>query len=200
MAGRESRIQMIGDEHEHVTELLNRAADDDAEASNALFDLVYDSLHRQAVQQMRGQRSDHSVWPTGLVHDAYVKLFARPGFRWSDRRHFFAVAARAMERLLVDHARSRGRKKRTAPGARQPIEIVEDRKAAWDRRWQDEALDVHDVYEQMVGELPFEAEIVRLRCFLGLSMSEIADVLGEPKRSVERAWQFARVWLQRHLE
>jgi len=164
-------------------------------ATDRLLPLVYDELRSLAEWQLRGERRDHTLQATALVHEVYVRLTGRTEGHWRDRAHFFAVAAEAIRRILVDHARSKKRLKRGGGRERVPLDGV--------------VLVTNDQDVDLVGldramlELaknhPRKARVVELRFFGGLTMQQIAEVLNTTLRTVERDWQFARAWLYRVL-
>jgi len=179
-----------------LTELMHRMADGDAAAENELFDAIYDDLHRKAGGYMRRQPRDHTLWVTDVVHGVYARLCGGAPMRWNDRNHFFAVAAKAMEHMLVDHARGKGRQKRTAPGHRQSLD---DLQAAYEQSIPTRTanvLDIHEALSELEVLSPRPASVVRLRFFAQLSMDRVATTLGIPKRTVERDWAYARAWLK----
>ena len=160
------------------------------ESREELLAELYAELRRRAGNVMRGQPAEHTLQPTALVHEAYLKLCGDDS-GWEDRRHFLAAASQAMRHGLVDHARGRTRQKRTPPGEKVPLDRIlvtyEDR--ALDLLALDEAL---TRLAEADGDM---AKAVELRFFGGLSMEETAKVLEMPKRSLERRWKATRAWL-----
>lgn len=180
----------MGD-HDEVTRVLDRIAGGDQDAVNMLFPLVYDELRQMAGAFMRGERRDHTLQPTALVHDAYMKLVGQDRANWQGRAHFLAVAAQQMRRVLVDHARSRDRRKRGG-GAEKVTICVGDVMA--------ETRDVDLLQlDEALGELasfnPAGAQIVELKFFGGLTNTEVGQALGVSRSSVDRGWDLARRWL-----
>lgn len=178
-----------------VTQCLTRLGRGDARAADELLPLVYDELRALAAAHFRRERGDHTLQPTALVHEVYLKLVDQTQAQWRDRAHFFAVAAEAIRRVLVDHARVRGAAKRRAPGARVTIEAGLDAAA-------EAPLDVAALDEALraLAELsPRQARVVELRYFAGLSVEEAAGVLGVSEGTVKGDWRVARAWLQRAL-
>jgi RNA polymerase sigma factor (TIGR02999 family) len=186
-----------------VTHILSAIRDGDPHAASRLLPLVYDELRRLAAQQLAREPSGQTLQPTALVHEAYVRLAASPGREageqephWDNRGHFFAAAAEAMRRILIDNARRKQRPKhgggrRRVAGdvaAPQPATSAEDLLAL------DEALD------KLAREEPAKAELVKLRFFAGLTMSEAAEVLGISLATAERHWSYARTWLYAELD
>ena len=155
------------------------------------FDQDYRELHQLARQQMAGERRDHTLQATALVHEAYMRLRGR-GVGQMDRPMFFHAAAAAMRRILVDHARSRHRQKRGGPEARRLPASVLDLIAAPDAS---ETLAVEEALEKLERESPELAAVVRLRFYGGLSVNETAEALRRSPRSIDRDWSYARAWL-----
>jgi RNA polymerase sigma factor (TIGR02999 family) len=167
-------------------------------AGNELMALVYDDLRRLAGTLMRGERSGHLLSPTDLVHEAYTRLVDQTRVEWKGRSHFFAIAAQAMRRILVDHARRQSRVRHGSEWRRVTLtDAVGDRA--------DGGLDAAEVLalDQALTKLaaidPREARVVELRFFVGLSCEEIAEFLEISTRSVTRDWIHARSWLRREL-
>ena len=177
-----------------ITVLLERIAgggDDAATAADELFARVYGELRAIAGSHLARERTWHTLQPTALVHEAYVRLFGRetPGFE--NRAHFFGAAAEAMRRILVDHARRAGRAKRG--GGARPGALVDDPPAPEERL--DEILTVDEEISRLSQENPRAAEIVRLRCFGGLEVDEIADMLDLSPSTVGRELRWTRAKL-----
>lgn len=189
---------MVVDENTRntVTLLLRQIESGDRGAEDQLFELVYADLHRQAERCLRGQPASRTLHSTDLVHEAYAKLFVGDAGKWENRRHFLGVAAKAMRSILVDHARSRHRAKREPPGDRLALDNVV---AKFEQRVID-ILDLDEALSILASDDPRAAQVVELRLFAGLSVTEIAGVLQVPKRTIERDWTFARLRLRRLLE
>lgn len=181
---------------EEVTELLLRWTRGDQDALDRLFPLVYEECCRIAALQLRKERPDHTLSPTALVHELYLRLVDQRRTDWKNRAQFFGIAAHLMRRVLVDHARNRSALKRG--GGRVQVNLplnVQDSQetAAADVLALDEALD-------RLGERdPDQRRLVELRFFAGLTVEETAVVLGRSPRTVKREWQLARAWLFREL-
>ncbi|RMH13214.1 MAG: sigma-70 family RNA polymerase sigma factor [Planctomycetota bacterium] len=178
-----------------VTHLLERARSGDAKASDELFVLVQTELRRIAEAQMRHERSDHTLQATALVNEAYIRLAGREQLRFEDRAHFTRVVSQVMRRLLVDHARARGRLKRGGKAKHDrstPLDQLVDR-AGVDLVALNEALDI------LARLSPRQAELVELRFFGGFTAQEAADILGVSKRTADDDWKMARAWLASKL-
>jgi RNA polymerase sigma factor (TIGR02999 family) len=172
---------------------LEDPQDEDARAQ---FARVYDELRRLAAIALRHERPDHTLQPTALVHEAYLRLMDLPGHAWKDRTHFLALASRAMRRILVDHARTRKALKRGGGdvGALDSLDIpIIDPAPAVDIVLLDTALD------RLAAIDSRQARIVELRFFGGLSVEETAAVIGASPRTVKRDWQLTRAWLRREM-
>lgn len=172
-----------------VTRLLDSAATGDQASVSALLPLVYDELRRVAATQIGRETVGQSLTATALVHEAYLRLVGEQTFR--NRGHFFAAAAEAMRRVLVDAARRRGRLKRG--GDRKRVDLRQVPSVA--DLPSDDLLDLDDALTVFAAEDPTKAELVRLRFFAGLSVEEAADVLGVSRATAERHWTYARTWL-----
>lgn len=180
-----------------VTRLLSALAAGDQAAVSPLFAIVYDELRRVAAAALRRERPDHTLQPTALVHEAYLRLASEPDERWQSREHFLAVAARAMRRVLVDHARGHNAQKR---GRGEPVLSLEDIDAAAPgvvREIDFLALDI--ALTRLASFDPRQAQLVELRFFGGLTVEEAARVAGVSPRTVKREWQVARAWLRREM-
>ncbi len=175
-----------------VTALLRSWRAGDREAFDQLVSLVYGELHRMAAQCMRGERADHTLQATALVNEAYLRLVAAD-VPWQDRAHFFAMAATTMRRVLVDHARGKGRAKR----AGEEISLEESLVVAPGR--EDDLLAVDDALERLALQDPRAAKVVELHYFGGLSYDETAEVVGISAATVDRELRFAKAWLARDL-
>jgi RNA polymerase sigma-70 factor (ECF subfamily) len=180
--------------HDEVTGLLRLWCDGDEAAQETLWPLVYDELRRVSAELMRGERDSHTLQPTALVSEAYIRLADQKHVRYRDRRHFFVIAARMMRRILVDHARTKQRKKRDA-GIRVPIEIALDKEGT-------SMVGLSDL-DEALGRLETmeksKAEVVELKFFGGLNHQEVAEVMGCSERTVRRHWKVAKMWLHREL-
>lgn len=165
------------------------------EVLERLAPVVYDELRLLAAAQLRRERDDHSLQPTSLVNEAYLRLLGDARPPWNDRPHFFRAAARAMRRILVEHARKRRALKR----GDQPIRVSLDRVGV--PSWDDPAttLALHEALLRFEEQDPRAAEVVQLRYFAGMSVEETAEALEVSERTVKREWTFARAWLRNAL-
>ena len=178
-----------------VTGLLVAWSKGDEAARTRLIDAVYTELRRLARGYLQRERPDHSLPPTALVHEAYLKLVDQRQVHWQNRTQFFAIAAHLMRRILVDHARSRNARKRGA-GDRVPLE---DRDAGFEPLTVDVvALDL--ALQRLSERYPRQGQLVELRFFGGLTVEEIASVLDLAPVTVKRDWALAKVWLHRELQ
>ncbi len=181
-----------------ITRLLSNYAGGDAAAADQLMPLIYAELHGIASALMRRERSDHTWQPTLLVHDAFLRMVGNNA-SWRSRQHFFAVAAHAMRRLLVDHARATHAQKRG--GGSERVELHPELLASEpsdDGSIDIEALDL--ALSQLAQLDERQARVVELRFFAGLDVTETAEVLGVSPATVKRDWHFARRWLQREIQ
>ena len=185
--------------HDDVTRILHAAARGDDRAASELFPKVYEELRALAGGYFRRERSDHTLQPTALVHEAFLRLVRDEDASFDSRAHFFAVAATAMRRILVNHAKSRGREKRGGGRARAPF----DENLADSAAIPSDGVDLVALDEALVrlSELDAQkARIVELRFFGGMTIEEAARALGVSPRTVRRDWTFAKAWLRGELE
>ena len=180
-----------------VTRLLDRWGEGDPDALAALIDEVYAELRRLAGSVLREERQEHTLQPTALVHEAYLRLEGIRDMRLENRRHFYGAAAQAMRRILVDYARRRKAGKRGGPEG-QPVSLETVLEAPVDLRLDFEHVD--QALERLAAVSPEKAKVTELRYFAGLSVEETADVLGISPATVKRHWTFARAWLFRALD
>ncbi|MEM7585470.1 MAG: ECF-type sigma factor [Acidobacteriota bacterium] len=174
-----------------ATQLLNAIGDGDSAAAEELLPLVYSELRRIARARMAGERPGHTLQPTALVHEAYMRLVGDADIAWVDRRHFYAAAARAMRRILIDRARRVAREKH---GGDLQRDSFGDHLAAELPRT-DELLALDEALAGLEEQDATLAEIVRMRFFAGLTIAETARVLDVSSRTVNRQWLVARAWL-----
>ena len=178
-----------------ATGILNEAEEGDHVAADKLLDLVYDELHELAAGKMRAERRDHTLQPTALVHEVYLRLVDQSSVNWQGKTHFKAVAAQAMHRVLVDHARPKNRKKRG--GGRRPVTLYDAFALTEDRAL--DALAFHDALEKMRTLDERQADVVEYRLLGGLGSEETARLLGVSSRTIERDWTMGQAWLRREL-
>ena len=180
----------------NVTRLLARWKDGDEDALQQLTPIVHEELRRLARRQMAGERPGHTLQPTALVNEAYLRLVDLKQMHWQDRAHFFAMAARLMRRILVDFARSRGYQKRGG-GAKQvsftqALEVADGRPT--------DVVALVDALDELARVDERKSQVVELRFFGGLSIEETAEVLNVSRETVKRDWTFAKMWLLRQLQ
>jgi RNA polymerase sigma-70 factor (ECF subfamily) len=177
-----------------VTQLLKAMRTGDERAAEELLPLVYQELHRLARSYMRRERAEHTLQPTALINEAYLRL-AQGDIDWQNREHFIGVAARVMRRVLVDYARQHNANIRG--GGLKRVELEEWLAISPERI--DEVVSLDEALSRLAEENPRQARVVELRYFGGLSIEQIAALLGIAERSVKRDWAVARVWLFREL-
>ena len=174
-----------------VTRILSQIESGDPAAAEQLLPLVYDELRKLAAAKLVQEKPGQTLQATALVHEAYVRLVGSETSRtYRDRSHFFASAATAMRRILVDSARAKRSEKRGGIRERKPLEDVAAPLP------NDELLALHEALDQLAAEDPLKAQLVELRYFAGLTGDQAADVMGISPSSADRHWVFARAWLQ----
>ena len=178
-----------------VTSLLEKFEPGDRPAFEQLFADVYAELRALAARYLQPERKNHTLQPTALVHEAYFKLVDQTRVDWRGKTHFLAIAAQAMRRILVDHARRRGAAKR---GGNWHRIALDDNRVIESNRDED-VLALEDALTKLAKLDPRQAQMIELRFFGGLSIAEVAKVMGISKRSVEREWTMVRAWLRREL-
>lgn len=179
-----------------ITQLLLAWSGGSREALDTLVPLVYEDLRRVAAAYMRREAADHSLQPTALVHEAYVRLIDQRQVKWRNRAHFFGVAAGLMRRILIDHARARRADKRG--GGLERVTLVGDEVAA-DGPREIDLLALHESLERLAAFDPRKERIVELRYFGGLTIEEAAEALGISEATVVREWTIAQAWLRADL-
>ena len=176
---------------EDLTVLLRAWREGDRSADEQLLERVYATLRHIALGQLRGERAGHTLQPTALVHEAYLRLLGQRSLDWRDRAHFFGLAAVTMRRVLVDHARRRRAKKRGAGEEIESLSVVtEVGEAAVD------LLDLDRALDRFAERFPRQAKVVEMRYFTGLEFEDVALALDMSLRTVKRDWTFARAWLR----
>ena len=174
------------------SQILSAIEQGDPSAAEQLLPLVYDELRRLAAQRLAGEGPGHTLQPTALVHEAYLKLVGpEPQRPWNGRAHFFAAAAEAMRRILIDHARRKGRARRG--GGRKRVELQDIDPAT--EEGADDLLALDEALNRLAAADPRRAELVRLRYFAGLTLEQAAELLGISRATADRHWAFARAWL-----
>jgi len=180
-----------------VTQILGAIENGDGQAADQLLPLVYDELRKLASHKMAQEKPGHTLQTTGLVHEAYIRLVDVDKIQdWNSRGHFFAAAAEAMRRILVDSARRNGRPKHG--GDRQRIDL--DDNMALTSTPCDELLSVHEALEKLARTDKEAADLVSLRYFAGLSIDEVAEVLDVSPRAIDYRWAYARAWLLEEMQ
>ena len=178
-----------------VTHILEEVGRGDPAARVRLMSLVYDELHKLASACMRGERKDHTLQPTALVHEAYLRLVGEREVRWQNRAHFFGAAAEVMRRILVDHARSRLAAKRGGDRAKLPLDDLVD----WSDEQPENVIAIDEALEALEVHDAQKGQIVKLRFFAGLTAEEVAEVLEVSVRTVKRQWRYTKAWLYREI-
>lgn len=180
-----------------VTALLSDWQRGEASALDALLPLVYDELHAIAARSLRRERGDHTLQPTALVNEAYMRLVGQQEVAWNNRAHFLAISAQLMRRVLLDHARRRQAEKR---GGEVEIVRLDTAAAGWPVRRDLDVIALDDALTRLGVIDPQQARVVELRFYAGLSVEETAEALGVSPTTVKREWRMARAWLLRELE
>jgi RNA polymerase sigma factor (TIGR02999 family) len=184
-----------------VTRILSAIDQGDPHAAAELLPLVYNELHHLAVQRMAQEKPGQTLQATALVHEAYLRLVASGDAsahrdqQWNSRGHFFAAAAEAMRRILVEQARRKGRQKRGGDWRRWDVQFSEPAAEGPDV----DLMAVDEALTELAGEHPENAELVKLRYFVGMTLAEAAAALGISTATADRRWRYARAWLTRRL-
>lgn len=174
-----------------VTRILNAAQSGDPKAAEQLLPIVYAELRRLAAHKLANETANQTLQPTALVHEAWLKLAGETGRKYTGRDHFFAVAAEAMRRILIDSARRKRSQRRG--GGQERLDVQEIDLAA--EMPDDELLALNEALEKFAALDPSKAELVKLRFFVGLTLEETAEILGTSLATAKRHWAFARAWL-----
>jgi len=177
-----------------ITVLLHKVRVGDAHAASDLMPLIYQELHAVAARHMQRERPNHTLQPTVLVHEAFLQLAQEDAVDWQNRAHFFAIASRAMRRVLIDHARAAKAQKR--PGGHLQVELHETVKVT------ERSIDVlalNEALDRLALLDARQAQVVEMRFFAGLSFEEIATILGVSLRTAKRDWTISRAWLHAEL-
>jgi RNA polymerase sigma-70 factor, ECF subfamily len=178
-----------------VTRLLHELSGGDESAMARLMPLIYEELRAIASREMRRERGDHTLQPTALVHEAFLRLVDKPDLSWESRVHFLNIAAQAMRRILVEHARRRRAEKRGGGAER----ITLDEEFVAEGQGPPDLGDLDEALERLTAIDPRKGRVVELRFFAGLSVEETARLLAISEATVKREWQFAKAWIQREL-
>jgi RNA polymerase sigma factor (TIGR02999 family) len=178
-----------------ATQLLQQIQQGDTSAASRLLPLVYDDFRALAGRYLQREPPGHTLQPTALVHEAFLKLIDQTRVNWRGRTHFFAVGAQAMRRILVDHARARMRDKRG--GRRDRIQLTDDLTIS--RHQDEDLLAIDDALAKLAAIDKRQVEIVEMRFFGGMTVAEVAEALGVSKRTIEAEWTHVRAWLRREL-
>lgn len=180
---------------ENITRILQELRAGDERAADKLFPFVYDELRRLAAAYFSRERRDHTLQPTALVHEAYLRLIDHKDVRWQNRAHFFGVAATMMRRILVDHARAHQTEKHGGNRTR----ITLDKSVSFQQRNEIDLVAIDEALHVLAGLDKTQSIIVELRFFGGLTIEETADVLQSSVATVKREWAMAKAWLYERL-
>ena len=189
MDERESRVP-------EITEMLRELSDGKPEAWDNLLPIVYEELHRQAARFLRKERPGHTLQTTALINEAYLKLIDQRDVTWESRTHFYALAAQAMRRILVDYAKTTKRKKRGGDDLKLPLE---DAMAVAAKEKSVDLIALDEALNKLAEQDERQARVVELRYFSGLSLDETAEALHISRATVANDWNMAKVWLFREL-
>lgn len=179
-----------------ITHILSTIEQGNAKASDELLPVVYNELRRMAAHKMAGERPSQTLQPTALVHEAWLKLVDSPNQSWQNRAHFFGAAAEAMRRILIARARSKNRQRRGSGAVHLDVDKIEIASPAPD----DQLLALNEALDRFAALEPQQAELVKLRYFVGLKIEEAAEVLGISKATAKRWWAYARAWLFHEMQ
>lgn len=191
-------MSQTGSAKHTITRMLQEWNDGKREAINDLMPLVYDELHRQAKRYLRRERANHTLQTTALIHEAYLKLIGQQNVEWEGRTHFYAIAAQAMRRILVDYARTQKREKRG--GDNIPLPIDEAMQIAGKDEKTVDLLALDEALVRLAARDERQARVVELRYFADLSLEETAAALGISRATAALDWSMAKAWLFRELK
>ena len=181
----------------NVTRILDAIHSGDPKAADELLPLVYQELRKLAARKMANEAAGHTLQPTALVHEAWLRLAGKDAkVQFANRTHFFAAAAEAMRRILIENARRKQSLKRSGGGERTEL----DESGIAQAVTSDELLAVHEALDGLAKADPAAADLVKLRYFVGLTMVEAAEALDVPLRTAERLWSYGRAWLRREMK
>jgi RNA polymerase sigma-70 factor (ECF subfamily) len=192
-----SKMSQSGSAKHTITRMLQEWNDGKRDALNDLMPLVYDELHRQAKRYLRRERANHTLQTTALIHEAYLKLIGQRNVEWEGRTHFYAIAAQAMRRILVDHARTQKREKRGGDNVDLPID--EALQIAGKEVKTIDLLALDEALTRLASRDERQARIVELRYFADLTLEETAEALGISRATAALDWSMAKAWLFREL-
>ena len=178
-----------------VTSILSAIERGEAKAADELLPLVYQELRKLAAARMANETPGHTLQPTALVHEAYIRLIGDPNRKWDGRAHFFGAAAEAMRRILIDSARRKRALRHGGEFQRLDIQDIE----VTAKTAPDELLEVDEALEKFAAHDPQKAELVKLRYFAGLTIEEAAEALGISPATAKRWWTFSRAWLYQEM-
>jgi RNA polymerase sigma factor (TIGR02999 family) len=179
-----------------VTRILHAIEHGDAKTADELLPLVYEELRKLAAYKMANESPDQTLQPTALVHEAWLRLTGKEDVRWNGRAHFFAAAAEAMRRILIDNARRKHALRHG--GGQQRVDIAEQNIVASAR--DDQLLAINEALDKLAAQDKLKAELVKLRFFVGLTIEEAADILGISVPTAKRYWIYARAWLHAEIK
>ncbi len=179
-----------------ITQMLRQWSDGNRDALEDLMPLVYDELHKQAARFLGHERRDHTLQATALIHETYLKLTGQKEVDWESRTHFFAISAKLMRRILVDHARTRNRQKRGGDAVR--ISLAEAGTVAVEQKGVD-LMALDEALQRLEERDSQQARVVELRYFAGLSLEDTAAALNVSRTTVATEWSMAKAWLHREL-
>jgi RNA polymerase sigma factor (TIGR02999 family) len=178
-----------------ITRILSAIEQGDAQAADELLPLVYGELRKLAAHKMSNESPNQTLQPTALVHEAWLRLTGNENTQWNGRSHFFAAAAEAMRRILIDNARRKQAKRHG--GGQQRVDLEEQDIAAMAN--DDQLLAINEALDKLAAQDKPKAELVKLRFFVGLTIEQAAEVLGISEATAKRHWTFARAWLYREI-
>lgn len=188
----------MGQPQKQLTQLLREFGKGDADALAELFPQVQAHLHRLAMRYMARENPGHTLQPTALVHEAFLRLVEGKQVEWRDRTHFFALAARLMRRILTDHAKAKRADKRGGGGVRVSFDENVHGGSTGDEG--EDLLALDQALEKLKGESERQAKVVELRYFGGLTVEEVAECLKASPATIKRDWNSARLWLYREIQ
>lgn len=190
------KIRVSDDKTKEVTIFLKAWGTGDREARDQLLTLVYKEMRKLAANYLKQQRPDHTLQPTALVHEAYLKLIDTSEINWQDRAHFFAVAAQTMRNILVDHARAIAADKRGGGLHKVALDDV----SGLAKKQDVDLIDLNEALDQLATQDELQGRLIELRFFGGLTIEETAEVLKISPATVKREWTMARAWLFRRMK